>query len=129
MTVEQKTRDITLAFDSGGVDLSMFTIFRTQKVEAGKILVTVHVIGESHIVDCSLGRGSFHEILACTPTKKMGGITIPAGMLSRFTVEPRVVDEGYEYRMEMKKLGFDDGHYLETFEESIAESCGIDTII
>lgn len=62
--IEQSYKDLNLTI-SKNIDLNDFTLLVSKDIRIGDINISLHIIGESHIIKYTTGDKYFYEIFAC----------------------------------------------------------------
>lgn len=63
--IEQSYKDLNLTIVENSIDLDDFTIIKSKDIKIDNITISLHIIGESHIIKYTLDNKSFYEIFAC----------------------------------------------------------------
>jgi len=63
--IEQSYKDLNLSIVENNINLDDFTILKSKNIKLDNIAISLHIIGESHIIKYTLDDKSFYEIFAC----------------------------------------------------------------
>lgn len=63
--IEQSYKDLNLTITKKHIDLNDFTLLVSKDIKMGSVEISLHIIGESHILKYTIEGKSFYEIFAC----------------------------------------------------------------